>query len=201
MSESEKPSQDSVPIEAKSPSASQAVNQEAASVEEQNQSQPDFIDWSQEVKRLEQELAQAQARTAEFHDAYLRSKAEHENIRRRSQEDVAKAHKYSVESMAESLVPVMDSLEAALKIENASLENYRSGVELTLKQLTAAFEKSKIIAISPEGERFDPNKHQAISMVPVSEGMQANHVVSVLQKGFVISDRILRPALVVVAQG
>jgi molecular chaperone GrpE len=149
---------------------------------------------------LAMQLVEAQARATEYHDAFLRAKAEQENIRRRAQEDIAKAHKYSVESFAESLVPVIDSLEAALATENASAETMRSGAELTLKQLQSAFDKAKLTAINPLGEKFDPNKHQAISMVPAPEGVAANHVVAVLQKGYLITDRILRPALVTVAQ-
>ncbi len=150
---------------------------------------------------LAAQLVEAQARATEYHDAFLRAKAEQENIRRRAQEDIAKAHKYSVESFAEALVPVVDSLEAALATENASAETMRSGAELTLKQLQSAFDKAKLSAINPTGEKFDPNKHQAISMVPPPEGIAANHVVTVLQKGYLIADRVLRPALVTVAQG
>ncbi len=148
---------------------------------------------------LEVQLATAQIKASEYYDAFLRAKADGENIRRRAQEDVSKAHKFAIESFCESLVPVMDSLEAAV-VADASPEAMRSGVELTLKQLQSAFEKSKVLAISPLGEKFDPNRHQAISMVPAPDGVQPNHVVAVLQKGYVIADRILRPALVTVAQ-
>ncbi len=150
---------------------------------------------------LGQKLTEAQAKAAEYYDAFLRAKAEHENIRRRAAEDVAKAHKFAVESFAESMVPVADSLEAALANNSTDITAVRSGVELTLKQLNSAFEKSKLIAISPVGEKFDPNKHQAISMVPAPDGIAPNHVVTVLQKGYLIADRVLRPALVVVSQG
>jgi molecular chaperone GrpE len=150
---------------------------------------------------LAAQLVEAQARATEYHDAFLRAKAEQENIRRRAQEDISKAHKYSVESFAEALVPVIDSLEAALATENASAETMRSGAELTLKQLQSAFDKAKLTALNPLGEKFDPNKHQAISMVPAPEGVAPNHVVVVLQKGYLIADRVLRPALVTVAQG
>jgi molecular chaperone GrpE len=169
-------------------SATQAQDQEA---QDQLLNEPD----------LATQLVEAQARATEYHDAFLRAKAEQENIRRRAQEDISKAHKYSVESFAEALVPVIDSLEAALATENASAETMRSGAELTLKQLQSAFDKAKLTAIDPAGEKFDPNKHQAISMVPAPEGVAGNHVVAVLQKGYLIADRILRPALVTVAQG
>jgi molecular chaperone GrpE len=150
---------------------------------------------------LGSKLTEAQAKAAEYYDAFLRAKADQENIRRRAAEDVAKAHKFAVESFAESMVPVADSLEAALANDSADIELVRNGVGLTLKQLNSAFEKAKLIAINPVGEKFDPNKHQAISMVPAPEGVAPNHVVTVLQKGYLIAERVLRPALVVVAQG
>ncbi len=145
-------------------------------------------------------LIEAQARVAEYHEAYLRAKAEMENIRRRAQEDIAKTHKYAIENFAEALVPVIDSLEAALATPAATPEQMRSGVEITLRQLLSAFEKARLTPIDPKGERFDPNRHQAISMVPSSE-IAAQHIVSVLQKGWVIADRVLKPALVTVSNG
>ncbi len=145
-------------------------------------------------------LTEAQAKASEYYDAFLRAKAEQENIRRRAAEDVSKAHKFAVESFAESMVPVADSLEAALVNESTDIVADRSGVDLTLKQLMSAFEKAKLVTINPVGEKFDPNKHQAISMVPAPEGVAPDHVVTVLQKGYLIADRVLRPALVVVSQ-
>jgi molecular chaperone GrpE len=145
-------------------------------------------------------LIEAQARAAEYHEAFLRAKAETENIRRRGQEDVAKAYKFAVENFAESLLPVIDSLEAAVASSVEASETVKSGMDLTLKQLYTALEKAKVLPISPLGEKFDPNKHQAISMVPVADGLVANHVATVLQKGWLIADRVLRPALVTVAQ-
>lgn len=152
---------------------------------------------------LEAQLARAQAEAIEFRDLYLRAKAEAENIRRRGQDDVAKAHKYAIEGFAESLLPVRDSLEMALKAPDATPETLREGVDATLRLLVAVFTKNKLIEIDPVGQKFDPKQHQAISMVPAA-GLQppvaANHVVSVLQKGYMISDRVLRPAMVTVAQ-
>jgi molecular chaperone GrpE len=145
-------------------------------------------------------LIEAQARVAEYHEAYLRAKAEMENIRRRAQEDIAKTHKYAIENFAEALVPVIDSLEAALATPAATPEQMRSGVEITLRQLLSAFEKARLTPIDPKGERFDPNRHQAISMVPSAE-IAAQHIVAVLQKGWVIADRVLKPALVTVSNG
>ncbi|QRX84618.1 nucleotide exchange factor GrpE [Glaciimonas sp. PAMC28666] len=148
---------------------------------------------------LEIELAEAQAKIADLQDAFLRAKADTENVRRRAQEDIARASKFAIENFAEAMVPVKDSLEIALKLETPSIEALKEGVEMTLKQLVAAFERNRIVEIAPQpGERLDPMKHQAISMVPAEQ--EANTVVSVLQKGYMISDRLLRPALVTVAQ-
>ncbi|CAH2931179.1 MAG: Heat shock protein GrpE [uncultured Paraburkholderia sp.] len=142
-------------------------------------------------------LAEAQAKIAELQESFLRAKAETENVRRRAQEDVAKAHKFAIESFAEHLLPVIDSLEAAVALSSDDLVKVREGVELTLRQLTGALEKGRVVALNPVGEKFDPYRHQAISMVPADQ--EPNTVVAVLQKGFVIADRVLRPALVTVA--
>lgn len=153
------------------------------------------------VVDVEAELQAALAKAAEHYELYLRAVAETENTRRRAQEDVAKAHKYGIESFAEALVPVADSLEKALEAGNATPEAMREGIELTLKQLRAAFEKGRLAEIDPAGQKFDPHNHQAISMVPAEQagGVPPNHVVTVLQKGWRIADRVLRPALVTVA--
>lgn len=149
---------------------------------------------------LAEQLNAAEAKAAEMQDAFLRAKAEAENIRRRAQDDIGRAHKFAIEGFAESLLAVKDSLEMALKIETPSVESLKEGVDMTLKQLSAAFEKNKLLEIHPEtGEKLDPMKHQAISAVPAEQ--EANTVVAVLQKGYTISDRLLRPALVTVAQG
>lgn len=148
---------------------------------------------------LEQQLADTEAKLAEMHDAFMRAKADAENIRRRAQEDVAKAHKFAVESFAEAMVPVKDSLEMALKVEAPTVESLKEGVEMTLKQLSSAFERNRLIAIEPaQGEKLDPNKHQAVAVVPAEQ--EANTVVAVLQKGYMIADRLLRPAIVTAAQ-
>ena len=153
------------------------------------------------VVDVEAELQAALAKASENYELYLRAVAEVENTRRRAQEDVAKAHKYGIESFAEALVPVVDSLEKALEAHNATPESMRAGVELTLRQLRSAFEKGRLAEINPVGQRFDPHNHQAISMVPAEAagGVPPNHVVTVLQKGWRIADRVLRPALVTVA--
>lgn len=148
---------------------------------------------------LEQQLSATEAKLAEMHDAFMRAKAEGENIRRRAQEDVSKAHKFAIESFAEAMVPVRDSLEMALKVESPSVESLKEGVEMTLKQLTAAFEKNRLVEILPaQGDKLDPNKHQAVAVVPAEQ--EANTVVNVLQKGYMIADRLLRPAIVTAAQ-
>lgn len=170
-------------------------NQQAAAAEN---AQPDAAAAQQPAPTpAEIALAEAEAKIAALKEDFLRAKAETENVRRRSQEDVSKAHKFAIENFAENLLPVLDSLEAALADQSSDLTKVREGVELTLKQLTGALEKGRVIAVNPVGEKFDPHRHQAISMVPAEQ--EANTVVTVLQKGYVIADRVLRPALVTVA--
>ena len=146
---------------------------------------------------LEEALRAAELKAAEHHDAWLRAKAETENMRRRAQEDVAKATKFAADKFAQAMLPVKDSLEAALAAENSTVENLRDGVELTLKQLASAFEGAGVAVVNPEGEKFDPNLHQAISAQP-DEG-EPNRVLTVLQKGYTLHERVIRPALVIVS--
>ncbi len=146
---------------------------------------------------LEQRLKEAQLNAQEHHDAWLRAKAEADNIRKRSQTEVSNAHRYAVENFVSELIPVKDSLEAALASEGAA-DTMRSGVELTLKQLKAAFEKFSVKEVDPAGEKFDPHRHQAISTV--EGGAEPNTIVQVLQKGYLLHDRVIRPALVIVAK-
>jgi molecular chaperone GrpE len=144
------------------------------------------------------ELATLKAKSAELADQYLRAKAEAENARRRADDEISKARKFALESFAESLLPVADSLEAGLVIKDATPEQIREGAQATLRQLVAALERNKVIAIAPTaGTKFDPHQHQAISVVPSDQ--EANTVVNVLQKGYSIADRVLRPALVTVS--
>lgn len=148
---------------------------------------------------VEEQLSATEAKLADMHDAFMRAKAEGENIRRRAQEDVSKAHKFAIESFAEAMVPVRDSLEMALKVDTPSVESLKEGVEMTLKQLSSAFEKNRLLEILPvQGDKLDPNKHQAVAVVPAEQ--EANTVVTVLQKGYMIADRLLRPAIVTAAQ-
>jgi molecular chaperone GrpE len=151
-----------------------------------------------EVNTPEQQIAELSQKLAEMQDNFLRAKAEGENIRRRAVEDVSKAHKFAIESFAEHLVPVTDSLYAALNAEAVDAKAFKEGLEITLKQLLSAFEKGRLTEINPAaGEKFDPHHHQAIASVPSDQ--EANTVVSVLQRGYSIADRILRPALVTVS--
>ena len=147
---------------------------------------------------VEVQLSELQARLAEVNDAFLRARADAENTRRRAEEEMSKARKYAIESFAESLLPVMDSLQAAVAQPDAATAQVLEGVAATLRQLTTALERNKVIEIAPPaGTKFDPRHHQAISVVPAEQ--DANTVVAVLQKGYLISDRVLRPALVTVA--
>jgi molecular chaperone GrpE len=147
---------------------------------------------------LESRLATALADAEKSREEWLRAKAETENVRRRGQDDVAKAHRYGIEGFAGALLAVKDSLDAALTVENTSIESFKQGVELTARQLDAVFEKFGLKEIVPVGEKFDPHRHQAISQVESDQ--EPNTVVSVLQKGFLLNDRVLRPALVTVAK-
>lgn len=155
------------------------------------------------LSALESALAQAKEEAANAKEVYLRLAADMENLRRRTAEDVAKAHKYAVESFAEALLPVRDTLEMALTVKDQTLETLTEGVSATLRQLETAFEKGKVVVMNPVGEKFNPNQHQAVAMVPgnsVEPPVATNHIVAVLQKGYIINDRVLRPALVSVAQ-
>lgn len=145
----------------------------------------------------EAQLSDLQARFSELNDAFLRARADAENTRRRADEEMSKARKYAIESFAESLLPVMDSLQAAIAQPDATTAQVLEGVHATLRQLAAALERNKVIEISPPaGTRFDPHQHQAITIVAAEQ--EANTVVTVLQKGYLIADRVLRPALVTV---
>ena len=145
------------------------------------------------------ELAALQTKNAELADQYLRAQADVQNARRRADDEITKARKFAVEAFAESLLPVTDSLEAGLAIKDATSEQIREGAEATLRQLKSALERNKVIEVAPApGTKFDPHQHQAISVVPAPE-QEPNTVVSVLQKGYTINDRVLRPALVTVS--
>jgi len=147
---------------------------------------------------LEESLKKAERAAQEHHDAWLRARAEADNIRKRAQTEIASAHKFALENFASELLPVKDSLEAALATENATVESMKAGAELTLKQLAAVFDRFHITEVNPLGQKFDPHRHQAISMQ--QSDAEPNTVVQVLQKGYLLHDRVIRPALVVVAK-
>ena len=167
-------------------------------MQEDQTPQPDESMAAETAATPEERIAELEAQLAEQQAAVLYAKAEGENVRRRAMEDMDKARKFALEKFSGELLAVKDSLEAALGVDNATLESYRDGVELTLKQLTSVFEKFHVSEINPVGEKFDPNKHQAISTV--ESDAEPNTVINVLQKGYLLNDRVLRPALVMVAK-
>lgn len=174
--ESEQPAETAAAAESTSPEAGQAS--------------PADGDWQAQVASLS-------AKNAELVDQFLRSQAEMQNVRRRADEEVSKARKFALESFAESLLPVCDSLEAGLAHQDVTVEQIRAGAEATLRQLKQALERNKVLEINPPaGTKFDPHQHQAISVVPAEQ--EPNTVVTVLQKGYSIAERVLRPALVTV---
>jgi len=151
---------------------------------------------------LQAQLHELTLKNAELGELYLRAQADMQNTRRRAEEDISKSRKFAVESFADAMLPVLDSLEAGLGIKEATPQQIREGAELTLRQLRNALERNKVIAINPEqGAKFDPHQHQAISVVPLPAGspQEPNTIVTVLQKGYSISERTLRPALVTVS--
>jgi molecular chaperone GrpE len=156
------------------------------------------ISPEQRLADLEARLAAAEGEASRLTEEFLRAKAEAENTRRRAAEDVARAHKFGIESFAAAMLPVRDSLEAALAVDSPTVESLRQGVEITARQLAAAFEKAALAEVSPEGQKFDPHRHQALSQVDSDQ--EPNTVVAVLQKGYLLHDRVIRPALVMVAK-
>lgn len=167
----------------------------------ENEIAPESADNSLDTTpSLEEMLQIAERKSQEHYDAWMYAKAESENIRRRAAEDTDKARKFALEKFSTELLAVKDSLEAALNVGTASVESYKDGVELTLKQLSSVFEKFNLAEINPVGEKFDAHKHQAISTVDAPEGTEPNTVISVLQKGYTLNERILRPALVMVTK-
>ncbi len=144
------------------------------------------------------QLIKVEAEVAELKDAFLRAKAETDNVRKQSLADVAKAHKYAVERFAEDLLPVKDALEQTLAVDKVTLDTLKSGAELTLKALKASFDRAQVVELDPKGEKYDPHRHQAMQMVDSEQA--PNTVVDVYQKGYLINDRVLRPALVTVAK-
>jgi len=160
--------------------------------------QSDAANPAEIMPSLEEMLKEAERKSQEHYDAWMYAKAEGDNIRRRAAEDVSKAHKFAVERFSNEMLAVKDSLEAGLAVDSATVESFKSGMELTLKQLSGVFEKFNIKEINPVGEKFDAHKHQAIGMLDSDQ--VANTVVSVMQKGYALNDRVLRPAMVMVAK-
>jgi len=184
--------------ENKQPEQNQALTGAPSPEELEAAQAADEFDAMNAANDAQAQLATLQAKNTELSDSYLRAKADAENARRRAEDEISKARKFALESFAESLLPVLDSLEAGLTLKEATLEQLREGSEATLKQLKSALERNKVIEINPAaGSKFDPHQHQAISMVPAAQ--DANTVVTVLQKGYLIAERVLRPALVTVA--
>lgn len=167
-------------------------------MENTDKNQDDVKNAPEIMPSMEEMLQQAELKAKEHYDAWMYAKAEGENIRRRAQEDVSKAQKFAVERFSNEMLAVMDSLQAGLSVQNTTVENFKSGMELTLKQLSSVFEKFNIVEINPLGEKFDAHKHQAIGMVESEQ--EANTVVSVMQKGYSLNERVLRPAMVMVAK-
>lgn len=199
LSESDKPTVETVETDKAAVESDKHATEPVVQSGQSSTSAAPEVDSKSAENDLKEKLARAEAKAAEMQDAYMRAKADLENIRRRAQEDVMRAHKFAIEGFAESLVPVKDSLETALKIEAPTLESIKEGVEMTLKQLNTAFEKNRLTEINPmPGDKLDPMKHQAISTVPVDQN--PNTIINVLQKGYMIADRLLRPALVTVGQ-
>ncbi len=187
------------PTQNVAPEASVAPAEAAASAEAAAQSSPEPAEGASPTEaELQKSLADAQAKAAENFDLYVRAKAEMENIRRRSAEDVLKANKFGVEKIADALLAVKDSMDAALLVESPSVESYKTGVELTARQLAQVFEKFSIVEVNPAGQKFDPTRHQAIAALESDQ--PANTVINVMQKGYTLHDRVLRPALVAVAK-
>lgn len=172
--------------------------QENTPQNEQSQASPDAAAATDTTPNLEDMLKAAELKAQEHYDAWMYAKAEGENIRRRAAEDISKAQKFAVERFSNEMLAVKDSLEAGMAVQTENIESFKSGMELTLKQLTGVFEKFNIKEINPVGEKLDPHKHQAIGMVESDQ--PANTVVSVMQKGYSLNDRVLRPALVMVAK-
>ena len=184
----------------KNPSVDSALDTDALSSEtpfSPEEAEAALAANQQDLANLTAEVDSLKAKNSELNDQYLRAQADLQNTRRRAEDEVAKARKFGLENFAESLLPVVDSLEAGLASEQASLEQLREGTQVTLNQLKQALERNKVLAIDPAaGTKFDPHQHQAISVVPADQA--PNTVVTVLQKGYLIADRVLRPALVTV---
>ena len=164
------------------------------------QSEPAQTEQAPQEPSVEELLAAAKEENAKLQDLYMRALAEAENARRRAEESVEKAHKFGVEKFAKNLLPVLDSLEKALELSQTPDDPMMQGVEATYRQFVQAMQMSGMTEINPVGEKFDPTRHQAIAMVPAQEGQVSGQVAQVFQRGWLISDRVLRAAMVSVVQ-
>jgi molecular chaperone GrpE len=164
----------------------------------ETQQAEDVAEQATSAMAPETKIAELEAALEEAKAQVLYVKAEGENIRRRATEDIDKARKFALEKFSGELLAVKDSLDAALTVESSDVDSYKNGVELTSKQLLSVFEKFNIAEINPVNEKFDPNKHQAISAI--DSDLEPNTVVNVLQKGYMLNERVLRPALVMVSK-
>ncbi len=166
----------------------------------ETQSEPAQTEQAPQEPSVEELLAAAKEENAKLQDLYMRALAEAENARRRAEESVEKAHKFGVEKFAKNLLPVLDSLEKALELSQTPDDPMMQGVEATYRQFVQAMQMSGMTEINPVGEKFDPTRHQAIAMVPAQEGQVSGQVAQVFQRGWLISDRVLRAAMVSVVQ-
>jgi molecular chaperone GrpE len=166
---------------------------------EPRQEAPQAANDADALSEAQAQVAELQAKNRELAEQFLRAQADVQNTRRRAEDEMSKARKFAVEGFAEAMLPVVDSLEAGLAHKDATSDQIREGAEATLRQLKSALERNKVVEINPQaGAKFDPHQHQAISMVPGTP-QEPNTIVSVLQKGYLIAERVLRPALVTVA--
>ena len=189
------------PVPEDSTVTDQASNQTSDQHIEQDQNTESASDNNAElsVEQLQQALQEALEKSTANWELYARSVAELENVKRRAEKDVQSAHKFALEKFGNDLLAVKDSLELGLSVEDADAEKLREGTDLTLKMLTQVLVKFNIIEVNPVGESFDPNHHQAITMQPSAEH-EPNTVISVMQKGYLLNDRLLRPAMVIVSK-
>lgn len=159
-------------------------------------------DEPMDAEQLAKELAAAVAEVESLKDQMLRTHAEAQNVRRRAEQDVEKAHKFGVEKFANEMLPIVDSLERAIEAfgDDEALQSMREGVEMTMKMFLSGLEKFKMEQVNPLGETFDPALHQAMSMVDAPDA-EPNSVIAVMQKGYTLHGRLVRPAMVVVAKG
>lgn len=177
----------------------QAEGNEQEMLEDEHKNEEKLESPEKSADSIEAQLEQAQAKATENWDHYLRAKAEMDNLRRRSVKDVENAHKFGIEKFVNELLPVLDSMGLGLATEDASTESLREGMELTMNMLEKMMEKLGIEEIDPLNEKFDPEKHQAMTMQPNAD-VEPNTVIAVMQKGYSLNERLIRPAMVMVSK-